>query len=120
MDEGAKIQFHLMSRMTRPYTDLCLALVPWLYAIGELRVCSCCSSPFVSTVRATQQRTKCTPGAAHEHCAWVNSPGFNDILTGVIADSFDDRSRDILKVAADVQENVDRPAATCLLRVSRS
>ena len=68
-------------------------------------------------MNASKQRTKCTPGAAHEHCAWVNSPVFLDVLTSVIGDAFDDRSRDILKLAADVQENAQLPAAACLTDV---
>ena len=55
----------------------------------------------VTTSRATKQSSKTKPWSVHEHFAFLNSVAFDDMLCNVVANAFDDRAQEALRLTAD-------------------
>ena len=74
----------------------------------------CESGSSNSSAAASKQRTKTQPWASHEHFGWLNSPMYAEVLRQVVADAFDDRSRECLRVSPDVSASPHAASVTRL------
>ena len=63
---------------------------------------------------ASKQSTKTEPWSAHRHFAWLNSECFDKMLQNLVADAFDERSRECLRFNADVCPSPHSSTATRL------
>ena len=110
MDETSHILFDIMTRMTRPFTRICLDLATCLNLQPECSVSVAIYKSWPCRVeRKTKQKTKMQPWAAHEHCLWANSPGFEEMLREIVRDAFDDESRNQLSIVADTSLSAASP-----------